>query len=315
MNAVAARLVCFSAFPCKVCPPAVFACIVIFFIAAHIFSTQGKITKAVACANVPNFFIHIGIGFKVCNISINIAQCCFQSTDINSVVAVKQIGIINFYAVISFACCGRYFNFIAVGNFSHIQVGIKNVAAESYFVVTACNYIKSAYAAFYISAGKVNFIIAGFVAKILIVFEHTGVAPVLVNLAVYPQTGTQNAFVAVYVAVNVAVRITDFTGNFYVVSFLFKVCHAYAEAVEFISKFCCQFINISAFGHCFCYNLSHFVAGHKFVAAVSAVGVTVYNTFCSQFVNCVISPVACRYITERVCGISACGNAKSHCHC
>ena len=122
----------------------------------------------------------------------------------------------------------------------------------------------------------------------LFIFEHAGVAPVLVNLAVYPQTGTQNAFIAVYVAVNVAVRITDFAGNFYVISFLFKVCYAYAEAVEFISKFGCQLINVSAFSHCFCYNLCHFVAGHKFIAAVGAVGVTVYNTFCCQFVNCAI---------------------------
>ena len=92
MNTVAARLVCFSAFPGKVCPPAIFTCIcIMFFVAAHIFSTQGKIAKAIACANIPNFFFKRRIGFKVCNISVNIAQCCFNAADINSIIVLQSL--------------------------------------------------------------------------------------------------------------------------------------------------------------------------------------------------------------------------------
>ena len=46
-----------------------------------------------------------------------------------------------------------------------------------------------------------------------------------------------------------------------------------------------------------------------------AVGITVNNACCSQFVYSVISPMTSRYIGEGVCGISAGSYAKSHSHC
>ena len=327
MQAIGARFVSGSAFPSEVCIPAVFtrffAIVFMIFIAPHIFSSKGEVrSEVVACANVPDFFVTnysemvSSIIPETGIISLEVVYIYIHFTKIsrrtNYIKTIRRRYEIFFRRSFTNHTVNLYF--IAIGKFSTINVAIKYVTGIGYFVPTACVYINTANTAVYISTVQFNFIFAAFtVHKFLGVLEHTGVSPVFINLAGYPKTSTKVGFVSAVVAAYIV--ITDLAGNFYVVRFFLKVSNANAEAFEFVSKFCCQFVYVSAFSHSFSNNLSHFITGHQFVAAVGAVGITVNYTSSCQFVYCVISPMTCRYIGERICGISACSYAKSHSHC
>ena len=332
MQAIGTRFVSGSAFPGEVCIPAVFtrffAIVFMIFIAPHIFSRKNEVrSEVIACTNVPDFFIANYIeraimvtviiiipitsivSFIVGYISIDCTKVSFNTCYIKAVRRSFKI----FFGR-TFSSDTEYFYVIAIGSFNAIDVGIKYVTGMGYFVPTASLYIQTANTTIQISTVQFNIIFTAFtVHEFLSVLEHAGVGPVFVNLAGYPKTSTKVGFVSAVVAAYIVV--TDLTGDFYVVSFFLKVSNANAEAVEFVSKFCCQFVYVSAFSHSFSNNLSHFITGHQFVAAVGAVGITVNYTSSCQFVYCVISPMTCRYIGERICGISACSYAKSHSHC
>jgi hypothetical protein len=57
--------------------------------------------------------------------------------------------------------------------------------------------------------------------------------------------------------------------------------------------------------------LSHFITGHQFVATEGGVTVAFDYASSSQFVDAVISPVASRYVRERICSISRSGYASA----
>ena len=76
----------------------------------------------------------------------------------------------------------------------------------------------------------------------------------------------------------VSIQSTELTCNFNIIRFFLQSCNTYAEAVQFVSKFSCQTIYVSAFCHCFCYDLCHFVTGHQAIATKSAVAITVNDT-------------------------------------
>ena len=329
MQAIGARFVSGSAFPSEVCIPAVFVCTFNnFFVTMHVFSSKGEVrSKVVACANIPNFFVAknieitnmftviiiIPVASIVCFI---VGYICVNCTKVSfNACYIKTVGrSFKIFFGRTFSSDTEYFYVIAIGSFNAIDVGIKYVTGMGYFVPTASLYINAANTAVQISTVQFNIIFTAFaVHEFLSVLEHTGVSPVFINLAGYPKTSTKVGFVSVVVAAYIV--ITNLAGDFYVVSFFLKVSNANAEAVQFVSKFCCQFVYVSAFSHSFSNNLSHFITGHQFVAAVGAVGITVNNACCSQFVYSVISPMTCRYIGERICGISACSYAKSHSHC
>ena len=125
--------------------------------------------------------------------------------------------------------------------------------------------------------------------------------------------------VAIFINVSIAlfahVFVTQFAGYFYIVSFFLQVSNANAQVVQFVSEFSSQFINVSAFSHCFSNDLSHFITGHQFVATEGGVAVAFDYASSSQFVDAVISPVASRNVREGVSSVSGSGYAKSHCHC
>ena len=329
MQAIGARFVSGSAFPSEVCIPAVFVCTFNnFFVTMHVFSSKGEVrSKVVACANIPNFFVAknieitnmftviiiIPVASIVCFI---VGYICVNCTKVSfNACYIKTVGrSFKIFFGRTFSSDTEYFYVIAIGSFNAIDVGIKYVTGMGYFVPTASLYINAANTAVQISTVQFNIIFTAFaVHEFLSVLEHTGVSPVFINLAGYPKTSTKVGFVSVVVAAYIV--ITNLAGDFYVVSFFLKVSNANAEAVEFVSKFSSQFVYVSAFCHCFSNNLCHFITGHQFVAAVGAVGITVNYTSSCQFVYCVISPMTCRYIGERICGISACSYAKSHSHC
>ena len=253
MQAIGARFVSFSTFPCKVCPPAVFIGVIVVFVAAHIFGSQYKIrSEVIAYTNVPDFFIHVisvsnrfifyscmtgSISFEVSSISIYCTKVCFNTGNIEAVFGIKQIINIIILMACTFSNHTKYFYFVAVRNFYAIQIGIKYVTGEENFVPTAGLYIKTTKAAIQISTVKNYIFIAFFIAEVLGVLKHTGVGPVFVNLAGYPKTGTESSAVAINVTAEIFVRETSLTGDFYVVSFFLKVSNANAEAVEFVSKF------------------------------------------------------------------------------
>lgn len=96
MQAIGTRFVSGSAFPSEVCIPAVFISVMVIFVAAHIFSSQYKIAKAVICTNVPDFFainknIAGRISFIICYICVNSTKFCFNTSNIQSVAIIKQI--------------------------------------------------------------------------------------------------------------------------------------------------------------------------------------------------------------------------------
>ena len=252
MQAIGTRFVSRSAFPCKVCPPAVFIGIEVIFVAAHIFSSKGEVlSKVVVETYIPDFFIYIisticssinfcmtgSVGFKICSISVYCTKVCFNTGNIETVFGIKQIINIVILMACTFSSQTKYFYFVAVGNFYAIQIGIKYITGEENFVPTAGLYIKTTKAAIQVSTVKNYIFIAFFIAEVLGVLEHTGVGPVFVNLAGYPKTGTESSAVAINVTAEVFVRKTSLTGDFYVVSFFLKVSNANAEAVEFVSKF------------------------------------------------------------------------------
>ena len=315
MQTIGTRFISSSALPSEVCIPAVFASTInIFVITAHIFSSKSKVrSEVVAYANVPDVFTFISISSKVCSISINCTHVSSYASNIETVFRIKKI--LKIIIVCTFSSHTEYLYFVAISKFHAINVSIKDVTSEGYFIPTACMYLYSTNTTINICTIQFNSIFCIFIGPSLSILEHTSVGPVFVNLAGYPQTGTESAFITVFIAVNIFVRETSLTGDFYVVSFFLKVSNANAEAVEFVSKFCCQFVYVSAFCHCFSNNLCHFITGHQFVAAVGAVGITVNYTSSCQFVYCVISPMTSRYIGEGVCGISAGSYAKSHSHC
>lgn len=251
MQAIGTRFVSRSAFPSEVCPPAVFVCIIVVFIAAHVFSSQYKIrSEVVAYANVPDFFVKVigvspvtnfcvgrRIGFKVSCISVYCAHVSFNACNIKAVFRINHIFKLVMVGIRTFSSKTKYFYFVAVGNFNAIKITIKYVTGEKDFVPTAGGYVHTAKTTFNVSAFQFYIIITFFISISLSIFKHTGVGPVFVNLAVYPQTSTKPTFIAVNIAVNIFVRETSLTGDFYVVSFFLKVSNANAEAVEFISKF------------------------------------------------------------------------------
>ena len=116
-------------------------------------------------------------------------------------------------------------------------------------------------------------------------------------------------------AVLVNITEANFTSNFYIISFFLQVSNANAQVVQFVSEFSSQFVNVSAFCHCFSNDLSHFITGHQFVATEGGIAVAFDYAGSSQFVDAVISPVASRNVRERVSSVSGSGYTKSHCHC
>ena len=160
---------------------------------------------------------------------------------------------------------------------------------------------------------EISFLIASVVFQVLYVLQHAGVGPIIIDLAFYPDTGTQTGFVTVFIIVSIVV--TDVAGNFYIVSFFLQVSNANTQVIQLVSKFSSQFVNVSAFCHCFSNDLSHFITGHQFVATEGGVAVAFDYASSSQFVDAVISPVASRNVREGVSSVSGSGYAKSHCHC
>ena len=108
---------------------------------------------------------------------------------------------------------------------------------------------------------------------------------------------------------------TYLTGNLYIVSLLFQVSNANAQVIQLVSKFSSQFVAVSAFSHSFCYDLSHFITSHQFVAAEGSVAITFDNASSCQLGDAVICPVASRNVGERVSSVSRSSYAKSHSHC
>ena len=154
----------------------------------------------------------------------------------------------------------------------------------------------------------------------MVVLNTSGIGPVIIDSTVYKQTGTQTiqsnrAFGFFQIAITAGIFITDLAGDFNVVRFFLQSSNANAQVVQFVSEFSSQFVNVSAFSHSFSNDLSHFITGHQFVATEGGVAVAFDYASSSQFVDAVISPVASRYVRERICSISRSGYAQCHCHC
>ena len=164
---------------------------------------------------------------------------------------------------------------------------------------------------------RVTFIIG----KELLVTEHSAVGPVIIDVAFYPQIGTQTALMvggvtfAQFVSIIGSIGSFDGTSDFNVVSFFLQSSYANAQVVQLVSEFSSQFVNVSAFCHCFSNDLSHFITGHQLVATEGGVAVAFDYASSSQFVDAVISPVASRNVRERVSSVSGSSYTKSHCHC
>ena len=128
---------------------------------------------------------------------------------------------------------------------------------------------------------EISAFVTGISRQILRVLQHTGIFPAVIDLTCDPDTGTQSAFIIVGNAAftfMVSIQSTELTCNFNIIRFFLQSCNTYAETVQFVSKFSCQTIYVSAFGHCFSNDLSHFVTGHQTIAAESAVAITVNDT-------------------------------------
>ena len=145
--------------------------------------------------------------------------------------------------------------------------------------------------------------------------QHTNIFPIVIDLTVDGNTGTQFGTITVDIAGIISVVITYLTSDSNVIRFFLQSCNAYAKAVQLVSKFSCQTVYVSAFCHCFCYDLSHFVTGHQAIATKSAVAITVNDTSCRQLVYGIIRPMACRHIGEGICSIGRSSYAQCHCHC
>ena len=182
------------------------------------------------------------------------------------------------------------------------------------------NYFCTANFAVYISLIEFQGIVTAAVFKALVIFKTPGVAPVLVNTAVYKNAAAQavlrnaaNFRVFLFqITAAIAVFIADLPGNAHIICFLFQVCYPHAKAVKLVRKFRCKPVCICSLRHGFSCNLRHFIAGHQPVTAVSAAGVAFDYAFCGEFIYSVISPVPCRYIAERIGRIYACINAQYH---
>ena len=111
------------------------------------------------------------------------------------------------------------------------------------------------------------------------------------------------------------VVITELTGNLYIIGFLFQSRYTNIQLVQFVCKLSSQFVNISAFGHCFRNDLRHFITGHQTVSTEGVVAITFNDASSCQFGDAVISPVSSRNVAERICGISRSGYAQCHSHC
>ena len=154
----------------------------------------------------------------------------------------------------------------------------------------------------------------GMVMEHLAVFQQAHIIPGIIYFSGKGQTSTETMiymFVTGRTIINLtmAIMITDSASNLHVVSFLFQSCYANTQGIQFVCKFCSQFVYVSAFGHCFRYDLSHFITGHQTVAAEGIVAITFDYASSCQFGDAVIGPVASRYIGERVGSISRSGYA------
>ena len=210
------------------------------------------------------------------------------------------------------------FYFIAISKFDTISTIIINITVSKESIITTSSYSQTAQFTFNISALEISSFIACIISKVLNVFNHTGIFPVFINLAGQPDTRTQVSYITVAIisfCFLIYIAETSFASDFYVVRFFLQSCNANAKAIQLISKFSCQTVYVSAFGHCFCYDLCHFVTGHQTIATESAVAITINDTSCCQFVYGIICPMTCRYIGEGVCSIGRSSYAQSHSHC
>ena len=211
-------------------------------------------------------------------------------------------------------------------NFYVFTIGYANIfssiiiqvaASQSQVSFTSGNS-QAAQLTIYPSLVKASGFVASIVAKVLVILNTTGVGPVIIDLTIYIDTGTQTIFSPAFAcctATTVSIFITDLAGDFYIVSFFLQSSYANAQVVQFFSEFSSQSVNISAFCHCFSNDLSHFITSHQFVATEGGVAVAFDYAGSSQFVDAVICPVAGRYVRERICSISRSGYAQCHCHC
>ena len=274
--------------------------------------------------NLPNIIEVIVTSSKTQFADIAAYFCVPSIISIHGTMTISyNLAIINYIfsstlCLISIAIANSQLNIFAIGHLHAVEAVIIYIAFSNFQVITATLEFNSAQFTIDISALEFSIFIAVVIGKILLVFNHTGVGPVVVDLAVNPDTGTQFVFPFVFIAIMhimISIVITNFTGDFYVVRFFLQVSYANAESIQFVSEFSSQFVNVSAFSHSFCYDLSHFITGHQFVAAESAVRIAVNYASSSQFAYCVICPVASRYVGERISSVSGSGYAQSHCHC
>ena len=291
---------------------------IVSFVAPHIFICQVQIFSNIkSYTNIVNFFMSIFISRSLnYAITFKIVSICINYTNFGSNASYIQTISSFVSGTSSFQSSAPNLNLVTIGYFYAISINIENRTSIRHFVVTTSGYSQATNFTFNISTTQSYItIVACIILKILDIFNHTSVLPIIINLTSYPQTSTQIPFAVFFKVFRVSITETSLATNLYIVSFLFQISNTNTQIIQLVSEFSSQLVNVSAFCHSTSSDLSHFITGHQLVATEGGVAITIDYASSCQFSDAVICPVASRNIRERASSVCGSSYAQSHSHC
>ena len=115
------------------------------------------------------------------------------------------------------------------------------------------------------------------------------------------------AAVVVVVGTVALVGVLNLAEHLEFVGILLEFGDANAEVRQLLAELSCETVESCAIGalrilrKCLCNHLRHLITGDVAIAEVGSVAVTFNNTFGCELRHCVICPVPCRNVAERIC--------------
>ena len=196
------------------------------------------------------------------------------------------------------------------GRPNRVDLAIIDIAIAEEFIIAASFDTDNSNISFQEGSLEIGVTVTRFILalKILMIFKHGRIVPVIVHFTSEPKTGPQVRFriafpiVLEYTAFIACIAHLDLASHTNMIRILFEFCYSNSKIIELIGKFTNKLIisTDSSLSQCLCNNLGHFITGHGTVAFIGAVRIAIDNPCRGQLGNRGISPMTSGNVRKRI---------------